>query len=152
MKEELGLRDYLMILSKRRVSATVIFAIFVLVVTAVTFTMTPVYKATAQVYVESPNMQFNIQQQQMENQTDTASYLQTQMNILKSEAIARKVIAKLHLDTAGVREEKIHLSPGLPGKQGRGGGAHHDGQLHTRIREPPQRRGGKEQQSGQRQL
>ncbi len=99
MKEELGLRDYLMILSKRRVSATVIFAIFVLVVTAVTFTMTPVYKATAQVYVESPNMQFNIQQQQMENQTDTASYLQTQMNILKSEAIARKVIAKLHLDT-----------------------------------------------------
>ncbi len=99
MKEELGLRDYLMILSKRRVSATVIFAIFVLVVTAVTFTMTPVYKATAQVYVESPNMQFNIQQQQMENQSDTASYLQTQMNILKSEAIARKVIAKLHLDT-----------------------------------------------------
>ena len=98
MKEELGLRDYLMILSKRRVSATVIFAIFVLVVTAVTFTMTPVYKATAQVYVESPNMQFNIQQQQMENQSDTASYLQTQMNILKSEAIARKVITKLHLD------------------------------------------------------
>ncbi|MGC2423823.1 MAG: polysaccharide biosynthesis tyrosine autokinase [Nitrospirota bacterium] len=98
MKEELGIRDYLMILSKRRVSAIVIFTLFVLVVTAVTFTMTPVYKATAQVYIESPNMQFNIQQQQQENQMDTASYLQTQMNILKSDAIARTVIAKLHLD------------------------------------------------------
>ena len=110
MKEELGLRDYLMILSKRRVSATVIFAIFVLAVTVVTFTMKPVYKATAQVYVESPNMQFNIQQQQMENQTDTAAYLQTQMNILKSEAIARKVITKLHLDTVEFGKEKS-ISP-----------------------------------------
>ena len=127
MKEELGLRDYLMILSKRRVSATVIFAIFVLVVTAVTFTMTPVYKATAQVYVESPNMQFNIQQQQMENQTDTASYLQTQMNILKSEAIARKVIAKLHLDTAEFGKKNASSPLDFLASQRRGGGAHHDG-------------------------
>ena len=125
MKEELGLRDYLMILSKRRVSATVIFVIFVLVVTAVTFTMTPVYKATAQVYIESPNSQFNIQQQQMENQMDTASYLQTQMNILKSEAIARKVIAKLHLDTVEFGKKKLLFSR-LPSWQAR-----------TRRRRPP---------------
>ena len=117
MKEELGLRDYLMILSKRRVSAIVIFMLFVVAVTAVTFTMTPVYKATAQVYIESPNMQFNIQQQQMQNQMDTTDYLQTQMNILKSDAIARKVIAKLHLDTAGVREEKLLLTAVLPEEQ-----------------------------------
>jgi succinoglycan biosynthesis transport protein ExoP len=106
MKEELGLRDYLTILSKRRVSAAVIFVIFVAVVTAVTFTMTPVYKATAQVYIEPPSSQFNIQQQQMDNQMDATTYLQTQMNILKSEAIARKVITKLHLDTLEFGKKK----------------------------------------------
>ncbi len=98
MKEELGLRDYLAILSKRRISVSAIFALFVLAVAAVTFTMTPVYKATAQVYVEPPNLQFNIQNQHTENQMDMAAYLQTQVNIIKSEVIARKVIEKLHLD------------------------------------------------------
>ncbi len=98
MKEDLGLRDYLMILSKRRVSVAAIFASFVIAVAAVTFTMTPVYKATAQVYIGQPNLQFNIQNQQMENQVDMAAYLQTQVNIIKSEAIARNVIENLHLD------------------------------------------------------
>ena len=98
MKEDLGLRDYLAILNKRRVSVAVIFVLFVLAVAAVTFTMTPVYKATAQVYIGQPNLQFNIQNQQMENQVDMAVYLQTQVNIIKSEAIAKKVIENLRLD------------------------------------------------------
>ncbi len=98
MKEDLGLRDYLMILSKRRISVAAIFVFFVLAVAVVTFTMTPVYKATAQVYIEPPNLQFNIQNQQTGNQMDMAAYLQTQVNIIKSEVIARKVIEKLRLD------------------------------------------------------
>ncbi len=115
MREDLGVRDYLMILSKRRISVAAVFALFVLAVAAVTFTMTPVYKATAQVYIEPPNLQFNIQNQQIENQMDMASYLQTQVNIIKSEVIARKVIEKLHLDRPE-RRGKSFFSLGLPWK------------------------------------
>ncbi|MHB8174432.1 MAG: GumC family protein [Nitrospirota bacterium] len=109
MREDLGFRDYLIILSKRRVSVAAIFVLFVLAVAAVTFTMIPVYKATAQVYIEPPNLQFNIQKQEIENQVDTGAYLQTQVDIIKSETIARKVIEDLHLDRPQQEKKSFFL-------------------------------------------
>ncbi|HEY3347720.1 MAG TPA: GumC family protein, partial [Nitrospirota bacterium] len=95
-KEEFNLQDYLKILKKRRWTIATVFSIVFFAIAAFTFLATPQYKATAQIYIDpGMNSQFAIQQVQY---SDNTSYLQTQIGILKSESIARKVIARLGLD------------------------------------------------------
>jgi polysaccharide biosynthesis transport protein len=95
-KEEFNLQDYLKILKKRRWTIATAFSIVFFAIVAFTFLATPQYKATAQIYIDpGMNSQFAIQQVQY---SDNTSYLQTQIGILKSESIARKVIDRLGLD------------------------------------------------------
>ncbi|HEY3346109.1 MAG TPA: GumC family protein, partial [Nitrospirota bacterium] len=105
-KEEMGIRDYIMVISKRRTSVAVMFTVFVAAVAVVTFTMTPMYKATAQIYIDTGSAsQFNLQQQSSGN-FDNTGYLQTQINILKSDAIAKKVMQRLRLDQGDAPTEQ----------------------------------------------
>ena len=99
MKEELTFRDYIEIINKRLWSVIIIFLLFFCSVAAVTFLMTPEYRATAQVYIDpGQGSQYTFDQQGgARNPADSQAYLQTEINILKSDAIARQVVTKLHL-------------------------------------------------------
>ena len=105
-KEEMSIRDYIMIVGKRRTTVVAIFLVFLAAVAAVTFTMTPMYKATAQIYIDTAgSAQFNLQQASGRD-VNESGYLQTQINILKSDAIAKKVIQRLGLEQREAPEQK----------------------------------------------
>jgi len=71
--------------------------VFISVVVA-TLKATPLYRATAQVYID-PGVSSQLNFQQMPYyQSDNSVYLETQIGILKSETIAMKVIHDLELD------------------------------------------------------
>jgi len=96
MKDNLEINDYLAVLKKRRWTVLTAFLVVFLSVAVATFIMTPVYKASAQVYIDpGANAQYSFQQTPYT--FDSTSYLQTQIGILKSDTIARKVIEKLNL-------------------------------------------------------
>lgn len=97
-REDIGLQEYLKVLRKRRVVAVGVFlAIFALSLFAALF-MKPVYVATAQVYID-PGDASQLNFQQNVNPSDTSYYIETQIGILKSESIAKKVITDLGLFT-----------------------------------------------------
>lgn len=108
-KKELGLRDYWVILSRRRWVATTVFLIFLASVLVGTYASTPVYRATAQIYIDTSGYQFSPQQQSAPSQLDNQAYIQTQIGILKSEAIAREVVSRLGLDLAGAGQSPLAL-------------------------------------------
>lgn len=95
-REDISFQQYAKVLRKRRWAATTIFAAVVGLSLAVTLFMTPVYKATAQVYVD-PGQTAQLNFQQTQYQSDTSVYIETQIGILRSESIASKVIADLGL-------------------------------------------------------
>jgi succinoglycan biosynthesis transport protein ExoP len=108
--KELDIRDYWTILSKR---IWVVVGVFLLVfgsVLIVTFLTTPVYKATSQIYIDTSGSQFNPQQQPALSQLEKQAFIDTQIGIIKSEAIAREVISKLQLNLAYNDKPKSPLS------------------------------------------
>jgi len=96
-EEEIHLRDYLRVIFKRRWLIVTILLIVVVSVTIESFRMTPIFRATAQVMIESDNPKVvDIEEVLRVNKTD-ADYYQTQYGILKSKALALKVIKFLTL-------------------------------------------------------
>lgn len=95
-KDNLDFHDYIKVLKDRRMTLFFVSAVVYAAILAATFTMTPVYRATAQVYI-GPASAAELNLQQAAYQPDSA-YLQTQVGIIKSEAIAKKVVSRLHLD------------------------------------------------------
>ncbi len=99
IKKDTGVRDYLSALKgRRRVMITVFLGLF-LAVTAYTMTERPVYKAVAEVYID-PGMSGQLDMRPETNAMENKLYISTQLSILGSEATARAVVAKLHLDQA----------------------------------------------------
>ncbi|MGA2192856.1 MAG: polysaccharide biosynthesis tyrosine autokinase [Nitrospirota bacterium] len=96
-KDNLDFQGYLKVLKNRSVTLIFVFLVVYAMILAVTFTMTPIYKATAQVYIDPATSDLGLQQQPAA-QVDPVTYTQTQIGIIKSEAIAKKVVSKLHLD------------------------------------------------------
>ncbi len=95
-QEELDFKAYFKVLKKRRWTVISVFLAVLLTVTAATFMMTPIYKASAQVYIDQGAAnQYTLQQAQYP--LDTSSYIQTQLGILKSDSVARKVAKYLRL-------------------------------------------------------
>ena len=123
MKEELTFREYIEIINKRRWTVIIVFLLFFSSVAAVTFLMTPEYKATAQVFIDpGQGSQYTFDQQGgAKSLTDSQAYLQTEINILKSDAIARRVITKLHLYQDADKKSSFSLA-GLFGISGAGAG------------------------------
>lgn len=96
MKEELDIRDYVKVLRKKRWAAISVFLAVFLFTGLVTFTSKPVYRASALVYID-PGVVTQYTFQQQTYPMDNPSYMQTQMGIIRSESIARNVVARTGL-------------------------------------------------------
>jgi len=112
-EEEIHLRDYLRVIFKRRWLIATVLIIVVATVTIESFRMTPIFRATAQVMIESDNPKVvDIEEVLRVNKTD-ADYYQTQYGILKSKALALKVIKFLALkENPEIGNSKKGFSPG----------------------------------------
>ncbi len=97
LREDAGLNDYLKIISKRRWAAVSVFAAVFLAVAVYTLSATPVYRATARVFVDPGTQNDEINLRQMTQAIDTSAYIQTQLAIFKSDSIARAVVRKMGL-------------------------------------------------------
>src|SRR5512137_674306 len=96
--EEINLRDYLRVLFKRRWLIAAVVLIVVVSVTIETFRKTPLYRATAQVMIESENPKVVDIQEVLQSNQEYSDYYQSQYEILKSKALALKVINYLKLN------------------------------------------------------
>ncbi len=92
-EQEIHLRDYLRILSKRRYFIFTVFAIVFLATTVKTFTTTPIYTAASMVLIER-----NYGSKGLDDQYRfDPDFLDTQSEIIKSANVARKVVENLQL-------------------------------------------------------
>ena len=90
---------YWSVLRKRRWTVlTVFFVLFTLVLLG-TLKQQPVYRASALLEIQKENPNIMTMKELFEIETVSDSYLETQYKIFKSDTLARRVIAQLHLDT-----------------------------------------------------
>jgi len=94
-EEQVHLRDYLDVLRRRKWVAIVFLVVVVATVTIGSFIVSPKYKATATIQIgnENPNVLTFKDIYQIERPDD--DYYQTQFNILKSRALAQRVIGSI---------------------------------------------------------
>ncbi|MBI5190992.1 MAG: polysaccharide biosynthesis tyrosine autokinase [Nitrospirae bacterium] len=95
--EELSIQEYIRVLRKRKWAAIAAFLVIFLSIAVATFLTTPVYRATAQVFID-PGVNAQLSFQQGPVPYENSAYIQTQLGILRSESIARKVISNLQLE------------------------------------------------------
>jgi capsular exopolysaccharide synthesis family protein len=100
-EEQIDLRDYLRVLSKRRWTIAAVFALVLLTVAVITFTSTPIYQSTARVVIEKENPNLVSVQEVMAVDATGSDYYQTQYKIIESRAVAREVIRRLDLANSG---------------------------------------------------
>jgi capsular exopolysaccharide synthesis family protein len=112
---EVHLKDYFWVVYKRRWTIAAFFTVVVAVVTVLTFTMVPVYRATTQVLIEKENPNIMDFKELYAIDTTNNDFYRTQYKILESRFIALKVIEKLHLSNGG---EVASSSGGGQGGQG----------------------------------
>jgi capsular exopolysaccharide synthesis family protein len=137
VEEVPGLLEYWRVIRKRRATIlTVLFIVFSVVLFG-TLKQKPVYKASALLEIQKENPDVPTLQElfQVENLSDT--YLETQYRILKSENLARRVIAQLHLDQVS---EFSPVAGGSSGTEQGGapaqpfaGSGHHNSDLDTEV-------------------
>lgn len=92
------LQDYLLILKERQWYVIVAFLLVFITAVVVTFALTPEYQSTATVQIFRKDAQVIQVQQVVDDQVTTAEDLNTQVNILKSQAIIDRVAAGLQGD------------------------------------------------------
>lgn len=93
--EDVHLRDYLAVIMKRK-WVVVSFLVSVVIITmAVTFMLLPFYKSTVVIRIDRAQNANPLKNQQVMEEPD---YYQTQYEIIKSQALAERVIRKLSLD------------------------------------------------------
>jgi succinoglycan biosynthesis transport protein ExoP len=94
-EEEVHLRDYLGVIMKRKWVVLTFLASVMIITMVITFTTTPQYVSTAVIKIgDAQNSSDPLKILQTSQQPD---YYQTQYEILKSDALAEKVIRKLDL-------------------------------------------------------
>lgn len=95
--EQIHLSDYLAIIKKRKWVVIAFSVILVGIVTTFSFISTPIYKATAQIIMESqPSAGTNVEEEIKRDRRELDFY-QTQYNLLQSRILALKVIDELQL-------------------------------------------------------
>jgi tyrosine-protein kinase Etk/Wzc len=96
--EEIHLQDYVHVLLRRRRVFVIAFLMVFLAVAAYTFTMKPVYEASATLHVKTEKgMPGALGQLAM---LDSANPVDAEIEILKSRTNAEEVVKRLHLDWA----------------------------------------------------
>ncbi|MBI3995693.1 MAG: polysaccharide biosynthesis tyrosine autokinase [Nitrospirae bacterium] len=111
---EVHLRDYLRVLRKRRWTVIAFFVILVTTVAVGTFTARPVYRSVVQILIERENPNVVSIQEVLAIDATATDYYQTQYEILKSETLARRVIARLNLDRHPEFQEVSREAEGRP--------------------------------------
>ncbi len=112
MSEEIHLRDYLRVINKRRSLVVSFFVVTLVLVILGTLAATPQYEGKTQVMIEKV-ANSNLTDGGRFNSFDPEFY-ETQFQLIKSQAVARRVIEMLHLDTGnsqipGLREGRESL-------------------------------------------
>ena len=106
-----SLATYWHTLVKRRWTIYTVALIVTTLVAIVSFRMTPIYKATARVQVEAESpLIHTINELYEHSQTDDA-FLQTQIQVLKSENLAWHTIEELNLTPSLIRPKKFAKIP-----------------------------------------
>jgi succinoglycan biosynthesis transport protein ExoP len=94
---EINLRDYWKVIQKRRWTIASFFLIVLIVTGVTTFTMKPVYRATATLQINKENPQIVDFKEIFPVNTTDMDYYQTQYKVLESRSLARRVIHSLTL-------------------------------------------------------
>lgn len=95
--QEVHLIDYFNIIKKRKWTVLALFFAIVCIVTAWSFSTTPVYKATTQLMIESQSSFINKIADATYIDPKDEAYYQTQYRLLMSRSLAKKVIEDLGL-------------------------------------------------------
>ncbi len=101
MEETPDLLAYWQIIRKRRWTILTIFFVLFSVVLIWTLKQKPVYRAKALLEIQKENPNILTPQELFQVETVSDSYLETQYKVLRSEALARRVIDQLRLDRLG---------------------------------------------------
>jgi capsular exopolysaccharide synthesis family protein len=96
-EEQIDLRDYLRVVVKRRWTIFSIFMVVVIAVAVHTFSVVPIYQATARIVIEKENPNLVSIQEVMAVDATGTDYYQTQYKIIESRAVAREVAKRLNL-------------------------------------------------------
>ena len=97
-EREIHLRDYLKIIYKRRYTALVFFLIVCAIVIIGTLSTTPVFRATTKVLIEKVEP-YNLTMMSPYYSPYDPEYYETQYQLVKSKAVAQKVVSMLSLET-----------------------------------------------------
>jgi capsular exopolysaccharide synthesis family protein len=100
-EEEIHLKKYWKILSKRRYVAVFVFILFILASLVYSFTAVPIYKGTSQILFEhekNPTMDFIEGEGGYMQLKDFRDYYETQVSIIKNRAFADRVVRRLELN------------------------------------------------------
>lgn len=104
LQNELHIKDYFDILKRRRDIFLAFFFTTVLVVTLGSFIMKPIYRATATILIdpESPNVltTTGMVELQYQNYLSYKEYYQSQLEIITSQTLAKKVFEEFNLKDA----------------------------------------------------
>jgi Uncharacterized protein involved in exopolysaccharide biosynthesis len=102
LQEELHLKDYFDVLQRSRNTVLLFFVTTVMVVAIGSFMMTPIYRATATILIdpESPNVLTTTGSVELQSQNyySYREYYQSQVEILTSYALVKKVFDEFGLD------------------------------------------------------
>ncbi|MCF8056750.1 MAG: polysaccharide biosynthesis tyrosine autokinase [Desulfocapsa sp.] len=96
--QEIHLRDYLIVLKKRRTTIFTFLLITLLFVTIGTFSMSPIYTASTQVLIEENYGSNNIEGTYTYNRYDQ-SFINTQLKIITSSNVIKRAVRQLQLDS-----------------------------------------------------
>jgi capsular exopolysaccharide synthesis family protein len=98
--ETLDIVEYWHAIAKRRWSILALTALVAVLATLVVYSMRPSYRGTATLLIEQGKTKVvSIEEVYNQGLTGNREYFQTQVEILKSDELARKVVQKLHLTT-----------------------------------------------------
>jgi capsular exopolysaccharide synthesis family protein len=95
---DVHLRDYLWVLRKHLGVAVTFFIAVVVAVTVVTFKTRPMYKATAELYIERQTPDFVSLRDMVDRGASPDEYRKTQHQLIRSRQIAGAVFRRNHLD------------------------------------------------------
>ncbi len=113
INQEVNLKSYLQVLSRRRWVIITFFVICVTTVTIGTFMMTPVYRAGTKIIIEGENTSIRTAEDSSMSGTGIEiyeNYLETQMSLIKSDSIAGRVADEFKLSDTPRYKKKEGLA------------------------------------------
>lgn len=96
--DEIDLREYWRIVSRRKWGILGLAVVVSVAAAMVALSITPIYRATATLLIESKQAKVLSMQQVYDVDSTQRDYIQTQFEVVKSRAIAERVVKKLKLD------------------------------------------------------